>query len=96
MDLIDEVLATNSISSDYCQAIQAALLLGKRTVNRYYSKTDDSEIYRIAMGTFLLLAAQHQRSRPNTDSLVQFFILATSSSTFEMQNGARNGLGWQR
>jgi hypothetical protein len=31
-------------------AIRAALKLGTRLLNKYYSLTDDSEVYRIAMG----------------------------------------------
>ena len=50
MDHIDSVLATNAIDSRYCLAIQAALTIGKKTLNHYYSKTDQSKMYRIAMG----------------------------------------------
>jgi len=51
MDHIDEYMATASQDSKYSEAIRAALALGKRTLNRYYDKTDHSEVYRIAMGT---------------------------------------------
>ena len=50
MDHIDEYLATASQNPTYSEAIRAALALGKRTLNRYYDKTDHSEVYRIAMG----------------------------------------------
>jgi hypothetical protein len=50
MDHIDGVLTSNAISNRYCLAIQAALTIGKKTLNHYYSKTDLSDIYRIAMG----------------------------------------------
>jgi hypothetical protein len=50
MDHIDSVLATNAIDKRYCLAIQAALTIGKKTLNHYYSKTDLSNVYRIAMG----------------------------------------------
>jgi len=53
MDHIDEYLATASQNVNYSEAIRAALALGKRTLNRYYDKTDHSEVYRIAMGKFL-------------------------------------------
>ncbi|KIL58826.1 hypothetical protein M378DRAFT_85881 [Amanita muscaria Koide BX008] len=49
MDRIDEVLATDALDTQYSLSIQAALTMGKRTLNRYYSKTDLSEVYRIAM-----------------------------------------------
>ena len=41
-------------SWEYSTAIKAAVGLGKRTLNRYYSKTDESEVYRIAMGMFFI------------------------------------------
>jgi len=50
MDTIDQVLATNALSSKYSVAVHAALSVGKKTLNRYYAKTDLSKTYRIAMG----------------------------------------------
>ena len=50
MDRIDEHLATSAKNMCYSVAIRSALAIGKRTLNRYYNKTDHSEIYRIAMG----------------------------------------------
>ena len=53
MDLIDKVLTTSSISpSKYSLAIHAALFIGKKTLNKYYNKTGESEVYRIAMSMF--------------------------------------------
>ena len=53
MDLIDKVLTTSSISpSKYSLAIRAALFIGKKTLNKYYNKTGESEVYRIAMSMF--------------------------------------------
>ncbi|TFK59950.1 hypothetical protein BDN72DRAFT_729660, partial [Pluteus cervinus] len=49
MDHIDTHLATAATSSSYSVAIKAALAIGKRMLNRYYSKTDHSEVFRIAM-----------------------------------------------
>ena len=54
MDHIDSVLATSAIDDRYCLAVQAALTIGKKTLNHYYSKTDLSKMYRIAMGNVLL------------------------------------------
>ncbi len=54
MDHIDEHLATAALNSAYPLAIKAALAVGKRTLNRYYDKTDHSEVFRIAMGKFSL------------------------------------------
>jgi hypothetical protein len=50
MDRIDEHLATSADDIRYSAAIRSALAIGKRILNRYYNKTDHSEIYRIAMG----------------------------------------------
>jgi hypothetical protein len=53
MDHIDEYLATASQNIKYSEAIRAALALRKHTLNRYYDKTDHSEVYQIAMGKLL-------------------------------------------
>jgi hypothetical protein len=49
MDIIDEHLATSADSIVFVTSIRSALAIGKRTLNRYYDKTDYSENYRIAM-----------------------------------------------
>jgi hypothetical protein len=55
MDHIDEHLATAALNPDYPLAIKAALAVRKATLNCYYNKTDHSKVYRIAMGTLILL-----------------------------------------
>lgn len=55
MDHIDETLTTFSLNAKYSPAIRAACALGKKTLNRYYSKTDDSIMYRVAMSTYLII-----------------------------------------
>jgi hypothetical protein len=50
MDHINEYLATACQNMALSEAIRTALALGKQTLNRYYDKTDQSEVYRIAMG----------------------------------------------
>ena len=51
MDHIDKVLATGALNTlQFCLPIRAALMVGKKTLNRYYSKTDHSDLYRVAMG----------------------------------------------
>lgn len=63
MDHIDSQLASDATDSRYPTSIRAALMMGKRTLCRYYNITGRSEVYRIAMGmiysitTFLLLIA---------------------------------------
>ena len=54
MDHIDEHLATAAINNEYPLAIKAALAIGKKTLNRYYDKTDHSEVFWIAMGMYFL------------------------------------------
>ena len=55
MDHIDEHLATAALNYRYPLAIKAAIAIGKRTLNRYYDKTDQSDVFRIAMGTFYFI-----------------------------------------
>jgi hypothetical protein len=50
MDHIDQHLATAATKPGYSHALKAALAIGKKTLNRYYDKTDQSEVYRITMG----------------------------------------------
>jgi len=52
MDHIDETLTTQSRDASFKPSIRTALNIAKRTLNNYYDKTDYSEVYRIAMGTF--------------------------------------------
>ncbi|KAE9388323.1 hypothetical protein BT96DRAFT_775927, partial [Gymnopus androsaceus JB14] len=50
MDAIDEAFATGIIEQkELCTPLCYALLVGKKTLNKYYSLSDDSHIYRIAM-----------------------------------------------
>lgn len=53
MDVIDESFATGVINKhDLSPPLRHALGLGKRMLNKYYSLSDASHIYRIAMGMF--------------------------------------------
>jgi len=49
MDHINSKLATDASDDKYPLSIQAALAVGKKTLNQYYDKTDHSKIFRIAM-----------------------------------------------
>lgn len=53
MDKFDEHLSNESLNKKYKPCIRAAVTMGKRTINNYYSKTDECNIYRIAMSTSL-------------------------------------------
>lgn len=51
MDYIDEVFTKGILQRTMLDpAIRAALGLAKKTLNRYYSLTDSSNLYCIAMG----------------------------------------------
>ncbi|KAF8667473.1 hypothetical protein AX14_006338 [Amanita brunnescens Koide BX004] len=57
MDYIDEIFTTGLLNDQRLDpAIHAAIGLAKKTLNRYYSKTDTSDLYRIAM----ILHPQHK------------------------------------
>lgn len=49
MDTIDEKLTSAIVNPQLDLSIRIALSLGKKTLERYYSKTDDTEAYRICM-----------------------------------------------
>ncbi|KAH8088945.1 hypothetical protein BXZ70DRAFT_865985, partial [Cristinia sonorae] len=49
MDEIDETLATLATSPELDKSIRVAVALSKQHLNKYYEKTDMSEVYRIAM-----------------------------------------------
>jgi len=56
MDHIDERLTSDSINwVKFKPSIWASLALAKKTLNRYYEKTDYSEVFRIAMGQLLII-----------------------------------------
>jgi hypothetical protein len=50
MDEIERRFTSMAANTKYNSAIRYALRLAKATLNKYYSLTDSSEVYRIAMG----------------------------------------------
>ena len=52
MDHIENVLTTLENDRKYDVAIRNAISIARRTLNRYYSLTDSSEVYRICMSTW--------------------------------------------
>ena len=52
MDHIDQHLTSSALNSMYHPAIKAALAIGKKLLNKYYTLTDHSEMYRIALSKF--------------------------------------------
>ena len=90
MDHIDEYLATAVRNVKISKAIRAALALGKQTLNRYYNKTDHSDVYRIAMSEFFVLFFIYFIKV--SDSLVQFYTLVINYTTLRKQDGRKAGL----
>jgi len=71
MDYIDTTFTTGLLKKEQLDpAIRAAVGLAKRTLNRYYSLTDASELYRIAMGTYT-----HPSAAPSPVDLVSPTVL---------------------
>jgi hypothetical protein len=86
MDHIDEYLATACQNLKLSKAIRAALDIGKQTLNRYYNKTDHSDVYRIAMGrpfTFLFVYF--------LQVFLQFCTLAINYNTLKRPDGKKPG-----
>lgn len=58
MDEIDHQLRTkHRDTTKYDYAIRTAMGIAKCTLNKYYERTDLSEVYRIAMGMCLSIRA---------------------------------------
>ncbi|KAH9971608.1 hypothetical protein BGW80DRAFT_1174487 [Lactifluus volemus] len=51
IDKMHDELTKASKKKDNSPALRAALVMGKGLLNKYYSLTDESEVYRIAMGS---------------------------------------------
>ena len=55
MDRMHADLVTACTNENYSPTIRAALKIGKKLLNKYYSITDNLEIYCIAMSKFFFL-----------------------------------------
>ena len=53
MDHINKVFTTCSLDPTYSPPIHEGLGMAKKTLNHYYSRTDDSHLYCIAIGKLL-------------------------------------------
>ena len=54
MDHIDQVLSTYSRNKSFLPSIRSGVSLTQETLNCYYSCTDQSEVYRIAMSKYFI------------------------------------------
>ena len=89
MDYIDKVFTTGMLNDEgFDPAICAAVGLAKKTLNKYYSLTDLSRVYCIAMGK----GFPATRYDYDTDTLFQSCILGISWTISGRQNGQRTGL----
>jgi uncharacterized membrane protein len=78
MDAIDRAFTTASMGGDrFSLPIKVALDLGKRIMNKYYNLTDESEIYRVSIGTSAVffyfkwpLSDSHHSSAPKSKDTV--------------------------
>ncbi len=93
IDIIDQMLTTFTIPTrkestkiSFSPAVKTALKLGQQTLNRYYSKTDDSVVYRIAM-------SECTKSYPGhlTDDRPQFYTLGTRHGISSVLDGRLPG-----
>jgi hypothetical protein len=89
MDYINDRLSAQANDRSLSPAIRASLGLGKKTLNRYYSLTDSSEVYRIAMGAY---SGLHFFYMDSNNFLGQSFTLVTSYRTSSLPSGNRSGL----
>ena len=53
MDRLDEILSGHVEEEDYSHSVRKAAAIGKRLLNKYYSLTDVSDVYRISMSANL-------------------------------------------
>jgi hypothetical protein len=54
MDRIDALLSEDS-AENLSPSVKHALAFARKSINKYYSKTDMSNVYRIAMGKFVII-----------------------------------------
>ena len=59
MDFMNDELTKHATNLNISPAIRAAIGTAKKTLNKYYSKSDMSEVYRIAMGECLVIYVLH-------------------------------------
>ncbi len=53
MDHLDDQLTKIALNKKILSPVRAAASMGRKTCNRYYEKTDETEIYRFAMSKSL-------------------------------------------
>ena len=86
MDKLDNHLRNTAVDEELHPAIHAAMKLARNKMDRYWKKTNDSNVYCIAMGRLCPV--------PSWFDLIQIFLLYSSpSSRFEAPVLPRAELG---
>lgn len=89
MGYINNCLSAHTNDCSLSSTIKASLGLGKKTLNWYYSLTDSSEVYHIAMGVYSGLCFSYVGSN---NFLGQSFTLVTSYCASSLPGGNKCGL----
>ena len=63
-----ELVAAANNTTNYSPALRAALSLRKSLLNRYYSLTDDSEVYHIAISMYHFICLLYNNNKNITSS----------------------------
>ena len=63
MDKMHAELTAAVENVEHSPALRAALSLGRNVLDKYYSLSDDSEVYRIAMGEYYMISLWHITDR---------------------------------
>ena len=86
MDYIDEVFTTSMLAEEaFNPAIRMAVGLTKKTLNKYYSLTDSSRVYCVAMSKYF------PATQDKGDTPFQLCIPGTSWIISGMWNGQQTG-----
>ena len=90
MDKMHNELTAAADNPEYSPALQAALSIGKALLNKYYSLSNDSEVYHIAMSTFSWFIPP-QPCKLITFDCIQSFTHNINLHTLPSKDGTRNG-----
>jgi len=90
MDQINAMLSS-SATTPLAPAVKHTLTFACQLMNKYYSKTDLSNVYHIAMGMYSLVFIACILSQLMRQSFAQCSILNSSSSIFSSMDGRRTG-----
>ncbi len=88
IDLLTTNLTDTIANEDIEPVVRTAAARGLAVLNKYYSATDDSIMYRVAMREFILLLRLYCYTN---DGLLQFFTHGTNQSTSDVKGGSRHG-----